>query len=148
MINKNKVRIAASVLNSDFLNLADELKKVQRAGIDLIHLDVMDGHFVPNLSFGVPILKTIKPVVDVPIYSHLMVIEPENLIDKFLPDSDAVIFHIEATKKVQHCINMINKSGKFKALGTDVVVEIVLRDKKEKTIRHCFCWSKWLRKNN
>ncbi len=117
MINKNKVRIAASVLNSDFLNLADELKKVQRAGIDLIHLDVMDGHFVPNLSFGVPILKTIKPVVDVPIYSHLMVIEPENLIDKFLPDSDAVIFHIEATKKVQHCINMINKSGKLAGIA-------------------------------
>lgn len=113
----DKVRIAASVLNCNFLYLAEELKKVQNAGVDLIHLDVMDGHFVPNLSFGVPILKAIKPILKVPVFSHLMVIEPENLIEKFIIGSDAIIFHIEATKKPKQCLELINNANKFAGIA-------------------------------
>ncbi len=105
------MKVAASILNCDFLRLGDEIRKVQDAGIDMIHLDVMDGHFVPNLSFGIPILKVIKPIAKAPIFSHLMVKEPEKMIDKFISDSDAIIFHLEATKKPKDCLKFI-KDGK------------------------------------
>ncbi|MBS4016579.1 MAG: ribulose-phosphate 3-epimerase [Candidatus Latescibacteria bacterium] len=111
------MKIAASILNCDFLRLGEEISRVQKAGIDAIHLDVMDGHFVPNLSFGVPILKAIRPKLTVPVMSHLMVNTPEKIIDKFILDSDGVIFHIEATDKVQECLDMINKANKLAGIA-------------------------------
>ncbi|MEO0072903.1 MAG: ribulose-phosphate 3-epimerase [candidate division WOR-3 bacterium] len=107
------MKVAASILNCNFLKLAQEITKVQNAGIDAIHLDVMDGHFVPNLSFGVPILKAIRPVVKVPIYTHLMVFYPEKMIKNFIEDSDGIIFHYEATHKHIDCIKIIKDFNKF-----------------------------------
>ncbi len=121
------MKIAASVLNCNFLNLGEEIKKVQQAGIDAIHLDVMDGHFVPNLSFGIPLLKAIKPILKVPIISHLMVAEPEKMIEYFLSDSDGIIFHIEATNNPTQCLKLINESNKISgiALNPDTPIEHV-----------------------
>ncbi|MCX7785661.1 MAG: ribulose-phosphate 3-epimerase [candidate division WOR-3 bacterium] len=121
------MKIAASILNCNFLNLGDEIKKIQLAGIDAIHLDVMDGHFVPNLSFGVPILKAIKPILKVPIISHLMVKEPEKMLEYFIPDSDGIIFHIEATNKPNQCLKLINDARKVTgiALNPDTPIEQV-----------------------
>jgi ribulose-phosphate 3-epimerase len=111
------MKIAASILNCDFLRLGEEVSKVQQAGIDAIHLDVMDGHFVPNLSFGIPILKAIRPALTVPVFSHLMVTTPEKIIDKFISESDGIIFHIEATSKVQECLDMMNKVNKLTGIA-------------------------------
>lgn len=111
------MKIAASILNCDLLRLSEEINSVQKAGIDAIHLDVMDGHFVPNLSFGVPILKAIKPKLVVPVFSHLMVNTPENMIDKFILESDGVIFHIEATDKVEACLNIIKQANKYAGIA-------------------------------
>ncbi|MCX8015564.1 MAG: ribulose-phosphate 3-epimerase [candidate division WOR-3 bacterium] len=107
------IEVSASILNCNFLHLEEEIKKVQRAKIDLIHLDIMDGHFVPNLSFGIPILKAIRPIVSVPIFSHLMVVNPESIIEKFIPDSDGIIFHIEATSNPDLCLRLIKNGKKY-----------------------------------
>ncbi len=107
------MKISASILNCNFLQLESEIKKAEEAGVDSFHLDVMDGHFVPNLSFGTPILKSVKLVATKPIFSHLMVLAPEKMIEYFLADSSGVIFHIEATENVQECINLIHRANKI-----------------------------------
>ena len=102
--------IAPSMLSSDFGRLIDEIELVNDSNADLFHLDVMDGIFVPNISFGSPILKIFKKFAKKPLDIHLMIINPENYIEKFSSYNPKILtFHLEATKNIRLTLNKIKK---------------------------------------
>ena len=106
------VKIATSILSADFLNLQKEIEAVQKAGADILHLDVMDGHFVPNLTFGMPIIKQIKEIAAIPLDVHLMVSNPAEyleLLGKW--NIDYVSFHQEAENHLHRQIHVLKEHG-------------------------------------
>ena len=106
------IKIAPSILAADFGNLAQDCKKIDKSNADWFHLDVMDGLFVPNISFGMPIVKSIRQMTKKPLDVHLMIIEPERYVDKFIEiGSDVLTVHVEATTKMDFIIDKINQSG-------------------------------------
>ena len=106
-----KIRISPSVLSADFLNLHDSIKEIENAGADEIHYDVMDGMFVPNITFGLPILDSIRAITNLKIDVHMMVEEPIRFINE-IERSGADIFtiHYEACKNIEDSIRKIKKS--------------------------------------
>lgn len=108
--------ISPSILSSDFSHLADEIKRLEDNGADWIHVDVMDGHFVPNLTIGAPVVKSLKKVTKIPLDVHLMISNPEKYIKDFaLAGSDIITFHIEAAKENTIDIIKLIKSFNIKA---------------------------------
>ncbi|MFH1501959.1 MAG: ribulose-phosphate 3-epimerase [Candidatus Eisenbacteria bacterium] len=106
------VLIAPSILSADFTKLGDELRAVEDAGADMIHVDVMDGHFVPNLTMGPFIVEAVKRATDLPVDAHLMVTNPEALADAFVDaGADYVVFHVEACDDVTGLIGRIHGRG-------------------------------------
>lgn len=102
--------IAPSLLAANFCELEKELKLVKEAGAKYIHLDVMDGSFVPNISFGLPVIESIRKVSDLVFDVHLMIEKPEKYIDDFVKaGADIITFHIEATKHAHSVIQQIKK---------------------------------------
>lgn len=104
--------IAPSVLSADFSNLEKEIKAVAAAGADWIHVDVMDGHFVPNITIGIPVVESLKRVSPLPLDVHLMIDKPERYIDDFLKaGSDWLTIHVESTTQVKECLQKIRSFG-------------------------------------
>ena len=107
-----EIKIAPSVLASDFGRLGEEVCRVVEAGADLIHFDVMDGHFVPNLTMGPQLIKSIKQYTDCPFDVHLMITHPQNYIDDFADaGADFITFHIEIEDSIEEVINLIKARG-------------------------------------
>ena len=95
-----KIIVSPSILSADFANLERDIKLVERNGADWIHVDVMDGHFVPNITIGMPVVKSIKKVTTLPLDVHLMIENPEKYIEDFAnAGADILTFHYEAVKK-------------------------------------------------
>ncbi len=107
-----EIKIAPSVLASDFGRLGEEVCRVVEAGADLLHFDVMDGHFVPNLTMGPQLIKSIKQYTDCPFDVHLMITHPQNYIDDFADaGADFITFHIEIEDSIEEVINLIKARG-------------------------------------
>jgi ribulose-phosphate 3-epimerase len=107
-----RIEIAPSILASNFARLGDEIKKVEEGGADVIHVDVMDGHFVPNISLGIPVVASLRKATRLPLDVHLMIEQPEEYIEDFIrAGADRVLVHQEATAHLDRALEMIRENG-------------------------------------
>lgn len=106
------IKVAPSILSADFRNLEAEIRKVEEAGADLIHIDVMDGHFVPNITIGPLVVKACRKITQLPLDVHLMIENP----DRYIPDfaqakADIITVHVEASKNLEEDIELIKQNN-------------------------------------
>ena len=106
------LRIAPSILAADLMNLGDEISSIEQGGADLVHIDVMDGRFVPNLSLGIPTVRALKRVTEIPLDVHLMILEPERHIAAFVEAGASMIsVHVEASPHLHRTLGLIRELG-------------------------------------
>lgn len=109
---EDRILVAPSILSADFARLGEEVAAVERAGADWLHVDVMDGRFVPNITLGPPIVKAIRKVTKLPLDVHLMIVEPERYVESFAEaGADTITIHVEA------CTHLHRTLGHIKSLG-------------------------------
>ena len=104
--------LAPSILSADFSKLGEQIKEVESAGADIIHLDIMDGRYVPNITFGMPVIESIRSLTKLPFDAHLMIVEPEKYIKEFIDiGCNMISFHPDATIHVHRTIDLIKSNG-------------------------------------
>ena len=120
-----KIQISPSILSADFSQLGNEIKKLEDGGADLIHVDVMDGHFVPNLTIGPPVIKNLRKYTKLPFDVHLMISPVHKYIENYAEaGADIITIHPEATENLNDSINLIKKFGKKVGVSLNPKTEI------------------------
>ena len=120
-----KIQISPSILSADFSQLGSEIKKLEEGGADLIHVDVMDGHFVPNLTIGPPVIKNLRKYTKLPFDVHLMIAPVHKYIENYAEaGADIITIHPEATKNLRDSINLVKKFGKKVGVSLNPKTEI------------------------
>jgi ribulose-phosphate 3-epimerase len=119
-MGKNAIKIAPSILAADFARLGEQVAQAERAGADRIHVDAMDGHFVPNISMGAPIVKSLRKVTHLPLETHLMITDPDLFFDEFVEaGSDSFIVHWEGNNNLHRTIQRVKNLGKSVGLAVN-----------------------------
>jgi len=130
-----KIKISPSILAGDFSNLGSEIKKLEDGGADMIHVDVMDGHFVPNLTIGPPVIKSLRKYTNLPFDVHLMISPVHKYIQNFSEaGADIITIHPEATKNVKDSVDLIKSLGKKVGLSLNPDTQIETIEKHLKDI--------------
>ena len=120
-----KIQISPSILSADFSQLGNEIKRLEEGGADLIHVDVMDGHFVPNLTIGPPVIKNLRKYTNLPFDVHLMISPVHKYIENYAEaGADIITIHPEATENLKASINLIKKFGKKVGVSLNPKTEI------------------------